>query len=751
MVSKWCGRSQPRVDGMEKVLGDTLYVGDIDPDGMWYGAAIRSPVASGRVRAVAFEPSFDWSRVAVVTAGDIPGENIIPIIKRDMPCLAADHIAYCGEPVALVAAPTTALLRDALRSVRVDVDPEDALAGIKNLVHRYRTAPQTVDELHRVHISKGDAEKGFAAADEIVEGEYFTGPQEQAYLEPQGIIALPRPGAMRVVGSLQCPFFVRPAVACVLGVADEKVVVEQTPMGGAFGGKEDYPSFLAAYAALLAHKANAPVRMVLGREEDMAFTPKRHASWSRLKAGVTKDGLLCALDIELVIDGGAYTTLTPVVLSRGAIHATGAYACDNVHITASALRSNTPPAGAFRGFGAPQVHFACESHMDEIAARLGADPVALRKQNALRPGTTTATGQRLEESVAAVDCIEAVTRACDYTRRLGAIEKQNAERGRTRRGLGTALFWHGGGFTGSGEERIASVARLELQAGGRIDIRVSSTEMGQGSLTTLSQIVADACGIDIALVNYPLPDTARVPDSGPTVASRTTMIVGKILERCGQALLSEMERRLGAAARANLTWAEAANEALGQGPLVAERSYEPPPGLSWDEETHSGDAYAAYAWGAVAVEVAVDMVTFAITPLEIWCAVDVGKAINPEAARAQVEGGLVQALGYGLLEQVTLGGNGLPVENRFQTYIIPTAADTPPLHVELLEFPYAHGPSGAKGLGELPMNGLAPALRNALRHALGVGIDRLPATPERILDALVPETESAVPNATDRK
>lgn len=760
MASKWCGRSLPRVDGLEKTTGAVRYVGDIASGGMWHGAVVRSTVASGRVRSIAFDPAFDWSRVAVVTAGDIPGENIIPIIKRDMPCLAADRVAYCGEPIALVAAPTAALLDDALRSFRVEFDPEEPLIGIEKIIRREQTAPRSVGTLHTIDIKKGDLNRGFAAADEIVEGEYFTGPQEQAYLEPQGIIALPQadgllpqavgllPQAvgMRIVGSLQCPFFVRPAVACVLGVDDDKVVVEQTPTGGAFGGKEDYPSFLASYAALLALKAKAPVRMVLGREDDMAFTPKRHASWSRFKAGVKRNGLLTALEIDFVIDGGAYTTLTPVVLSRGAIHITGAYACDNVLVKARALRSNTVPAGAFRGFGAPQALFACESHMDEIAARLSIDPIALRKRNALRPGATTATGQRLDESVAAIDCLDAITRACAYDGRLSSIKKQNTQPGRARRGLGTALFWHGGGFTGSGEDRIASRARLELGSDGRVAIRVSSTEMGQGSVTTLSQILADACGIDIGLVDYPLPDTAHVPDSGPTVASRTTMIVGKIVECCGHGVVAEIERRLGAAAcgegefkasdGTTMTWAQAAAAALCQGPLIVEREYETPPGLTWDEETHRGDAYAAYAWGAVAVEVAVDTITFEVTPLDVWCAVDVGKAINPLAARAQIEGGLIQALGYGLLEEVTLGEDGLPREKRFQTYVVPTTADTPALHVELLEFPYSHGPAGAKGIGELPMNGLAPALRNALRHALGISVNQLPATPERILDAL---------------
>jgi len=215
------------------------------------------------------------------------------------------------------------------------------------------------------------------------------------------------------------------------------------------------------------------------------------------------------------------------------------------------------------------------------------------------------------------------------------------------------------------------------------------------------------------------------------------MIVGKILERCGQGLVAEMKRRLDATACGDeLTWPFASAAALGHGPLAVEMDYEAPPGLSWDEKNHRGDAYAAYSWGAVAVEVSVDTVTLEVTPLEVWCAVDVGKAINPLAARAQIEGGLVQALGYGLFEQVTLGDDGAPLEKRFQTYVVPTTADMPALHVELLEFPYAHGPSGAKGIGELPMNGLAPALRNALRHALGVSVNRIPVSPERLFDAL---------------
>ncbi len=740
------GTSVPRVDAVEKVRGETRYLLDRLPKGAWFGGAVRSTVAHGRLRGLRLDPAFDFSRVVLVGPGDIPGENTIAMIERDMPCLASDEVRYRGEPLLLVAAPDRRTLAGALAAVHVDIDPLPALVGIDAVAEAARSAPADLRDLHRLAIVRGDAAAAMAGADVIVEGEYVTPPQEHVYLEPQGVIAMPlSDGGVRIAGSMQCPYYIQPAVAVALGVPAERVVVEQWATGGAFGGKEDYPSVIAAHAALLSRAAGRPVVVDHDRQVDIEVTTKRHAAWTRLRAGVRRDGTLVALEAEFVIDGGAYVTLSPVVLSRGAIHLSGPYAWPHVSIRARAVQTHEPPAGAFRGFGAPQAQFAIESHMDEIAARLGLDAVDLRRRHLLAPGSTTATGQVLRESVGIAPCLDEVLRCSGYAERREACTRHNASGRDTARGIGLALFWHGGGFTGAGERKMAPRAAVELQPDGTLDILVANTEFGQGALTSLSQIVADACGLPFDRVRYPLPDTSRVPNSGPTVASRTTMIVGRLVEICARALVAEVAGRLDAtpedggfllAGGRRVGWGEAARAACAGTPLRVERQYEHPGHLQWDEHEYKGDAYAAYSWGAVVAAVTVDRATLEVRCDEAWTTLDIGTVINPREARGQVEGGMVQALGYGLLERVSYAGDGRIRENRLQTYVIPTSADVPPLHVSFVEVPYSNGPFGAKGLGELPMNGLAPALRSAVRHALGVAPSRLPMTPDQVLAAL---------------
>jgi CO/xanthine dehydrogenase Mo-binding subunit len=434
-----------------------------------------------------------------------------------------------------------------------------------------------------------------------------------------------------------------------------------------------------------------------------------------------------------------------VVLSRGTIHLSGPYHFAHVAVRSRAVRTNVVPAGAFRGFGAPQAIFAIESHIDEVASRLGMDPVDLRRRNLLSAGSRTATGQVLRESVGISRCLDAVLLSSDYDRRRAACAAYSAAGHDDARGVGLALFWHGGGFTGSGEQKMAPRAALELQPDGTIDILVANTEFGQGSQTVLAQIVADACQVTLDRVRYPLPSTSRVPNSGPTVASRTTMVVGRIVERCGHALVRRIESAIGAKrdedgfGRADGTqfdWERAAAIACEAGPVRIEMQYEHPPHLRWDEDQHVGDAYAAYSWGAVVAAVSVDRVTLEVTCDEVWCAADVGTVINPREARGQIEGGLAQALGWALIEQVSYDANGRVRENRLQTYVIPTSADVPAMHVEFVEVPYSGGPFGAKGMGELPMNGLAPAIRNAVRHALGRAPSRIPMTPDVMMAAV---------------
>jgi CO/xanthine dehydrogenase Mo-binding subunit len=420
-----------------------------------------------------------------------------------------------------------------------------------------------------------------------------------------------------------------------------------------------------------------------------------------------------AMDVEVILDGGAYTTLSPVVLSRGAIHAAGPYRCENIRIAARAMFTNTPPNGAFRGFGAPQTQFGVEVHMERVAESLGMDPIRLRELNLLRAGDTTATGQRLDKDGSALEVLRTAVRKSGFRR------KRKAYAG-TRRGIGLAMYWHGSGFTGIGELKLASRATVEITPTGA-RVLTSSTEIGQGTRTMHAQIVADTLGIPYEQVEIAQPDTGVVPDSGPTVASRTCMVVGRILQRACEDIRAKLD---------GLTPAEYYRR---HGALSVTSQYEQPDWIKWDEVNYRGDAYAAYAWGCDVAEVELDPDTWEIRPLKVTVVNEIGKVIHPALARGQVEGGTAQGLGYALLEQVTMK-DGLMANAQLTNYIMPTTMDTPRLDVVLLEHPYAGGPFGAKGLGELPIDGPAPAVINAIRH-LGLDVRAIPAIPETIRDA----------------
>jgi len=378
------------------------------------------------------------------------------------------------------------------------------------------------------------------------------------------------------------------------------------------------------------------------------------------------------------------------------------------------VMTNTPPNGAFRGFGAPQTQFAGEVHMERIAETLGIDPVRIREINALRPGDTLPTGQKMARDCSAVRVLREAVRRSEFRR------KRRLFRG-TNRGIGLALVFHGSGFTGSGEVKLASKASLELSERGA-RIHVASTELGQGTETILAQIVADTLGIPYDDVESAPVDTDQVPDSGPTVASRTCMVVGKLLERCAR----EMRTRLGSLSPREYLRAH--------GTLVITKQYKKPPEIQWDEEQYRGDAYATYAWACDVAEVELDPDTYEVRPVKITAVQDIGRVIHPVLAAGQIEGGTSQGVGYALLEEVAMR-DGRMANAQLTNYLIPTTLDTPSVDVVLIERPYRHGPFGAKGLGELPMDGPAPAIVNALRH-LGLDLRSIPATPERILDAV---------------
>jgi CO/xanthine dehydrogenase Mo-binding subunit len=693
------GRSVIRKEGAAKTSGAAKYIDDIAFPSLLYGRTIRSSIPCGEITSIRF--NFDTSGFTIVDYRDIPGRNVVALIDDDQPCLAERDIRHVAEPIVLLAHAD----RETLLAADVQIDYRQA--------RPHYDAESSPTVFKEITIEKGTIADGFSAADLIVEGEYRTGHQEQLYIEPNGVVAYPENGGITVYGSLQCPYYVHRALTVLLNLPGESVRVVQTETGGGFGGKEEYPSMIAGHAALLARKSGRAVKLIYDRVEDMVATTKRHPSVVRHRTGVTRDGRITAMEIDAVLDGGAYATLSAVVLSRGLIHASGPYRCDHIRIRGRATMTNTPPNGAFRGFGAPQTQFAAEVHMDRVADALGMDPVRFRDLNVLRPGDTTATGQRLGRDCSARQVLREAVKRTKFAARRRALTGSN-------RGIGLSLFFHGSGFTGGGEIKLASRASLQLTERG-VNVLVGSTEIGQGTRTMLAQIVADTLGMPYDHVDVNEADTGVVPDSGPTVASRTCMVVGRILERCAE----EMRERLGV-----LTPREYLRR---HGPLVVTKAYERPSEMVWDDHTYRGDAYGSYGWGCDVVEVEVDRDTWQVKPIAFTTVHEIGRAIHPMLATGQIEGGSAQGLGYALLEDVVMR-DGRMANATLTNYIIPTTLDTPPLKVAMLENPYEHGPFGAKGVGEMPIDGPAPAVINALRHA-GFDLRAIPATPERIMAA----------------
>jgi CO/xanthine dehydrogenase Mo-binding subunit len=742
------GISIPKREGAPKVTGEALYLDDLRVPGILHGRTVRSTVPHGRIRAVRLDPAFDWKGVVIADHRDIPGENLVALIADDQPLLAVDTIRHAEEPILLLAHEDPERVQAAMKAVTIDVEPLEAVLTVEESLARKALLFGEDNVFKDILIARGDVGRGLDDADLIVEGVYRTGHQEQLYIETNAMMAERTPeGGLVVRGSLQCPYYVHKALMRAFALPAERVRVIQTVTGGGFGGKEEYPSMIGAHAALLAWKSGRPVKIVYDRLEDIAATTKRHPSVIRIKTGVKRDGRLVANDIDVVMDGGAYVTLSPVVLSRGAIHAGGPYRCDNVAIRARAVATHTPPNGAFRGFGAPQTEFALECQMDRVAEALGLDPLELRRRNAFREGDVTPTGQVLRESVGATEVLERTARRAEWAVRRAQYESANlaaaaAEGGsrpparRVRRGIGLSLVHHGAGFTGSGEVKLSSVAALDLTPDGRPRALAGSTEIGQGTVTMFTQMVAQELGVPAELVIVEDPDTDRVPDSGPTVASRTTMVVGGLLSRCAVAMRERLELFAERPIAGAADFQRVARKFLAaRGPLRIEKQYEKPQEIQWDDDTYRGDAYGVFSYAACCVEVEVDLDTAETTLLRVTTAQDIGKAIHPILAEGQIEGGTIQGLGWALLEEIRWK-DGRVWNHQLTNYIIPTSMDTPPLDVEIVEIPYSRGPHGAKGVGELPMDAPAPAVVAAIAHATGVRLDEIPVTPERLLPSL---------------
>jgi len=725
------GRSILRKEGVRKVTGQAQYVDDLPFEGL-FGVTVRSTIARGKVKKIHFLDGVNWSEFTIVTAKDIPGKNSVALILYDQPYLVEEMVNHPDEAILLLAHPNKYQAEKARGLVKIDYEELSGVFTIEDSLAQKEIIWSHDNILKSYLLEKGNVDSVWESADLIVEGEYSTGAQEQLYIEPNGMIAEVNPtDGVTIWGSMQCPYYVHKALLPLFALPEDKIRIIQTETGGGFGGKEEYPSMLAGHAALLSWKSGKPVKMIYDRAEDMTATTKRHPSRTRHKTALSKDGRILAMDIDFAIDGGAYATLSSVVLSRGTIHAAGPYHCENVRIKATAVATNHPPHGAFRGFGAPQSLFALERQMDHIAEKIGISPVELRKKNFLKDGLTTATGQVIKDGVDLSKLLDKALKESQYFEKSKSHQEWNQKNSDKKRGMGFATFFHGCGFTGSGERFLASKLGIRTTTEGKIQVLSASTEIGQGTNTVFSQIAAHALGVDDHIVEVFQPDTAQVPNSGPTVASRTVMVVGKLVESAAIGLKQTLQKEN--YLKKNYT-ADELQQACRKyhaerGELKIIVEYEAPPNIFWDDIKYQGDAYGSYAWAVYVADVEVDLLTYETKVKDFLALQEIGKVVHPVLAAGQIEGGVAQGIGFALFEKC-VWNKGRLMNGQMTNYIMPTSADLPEITVLFEEQPYQYGPSGAKGIGELPMDGPAPAILNAIQRATKLPVNSIPLLPE---------------------
>ena len=696
-------------DHAAKISGEAVYVGDYPREGILTGKMLRSVKAKAKLVRVELPDLPDG--YYYVDRTDVPGDNNVNIVRDDTPVYARETVEYIGEPIGMLCGPEESVVEQLLADTRVVYEDLKPIIDIRDF--------DTV--FFDYEINKGDVEKAFSEADQVVEETFETGYQDQTYLETQGLMAEPSAdGSIFVHGSMQCPYYVKGAVMRAMGLGPDKVRIAQDATGGGFGGKEAFPSILGCQVAVAARKAGRPVRCVFGRREDLEFTSKRHPSLNTYRAAI-KEGRVTAMDIDVKFNSGAYTTLSAVVLQRGIICSNGIYDIDSLHIRGRAVKTNTTPTGAYRGFGAPQTFFSVEMLMDHIAQRLGVDSLEFKEKHLVKQGDATSTSGMYHFPVPIPEMIEKVNQSCDFRKKHKAYAAP--QNGRYRRGIGMSMYFHGAGFTGSGErDLIKAVAKLHKFPDGRVQILASNTDIGQGLRTTFPKIVARELNLPLEKVFYNYPDTAIVPDSGPTVASRSLMTVGELLRRAAIRLRSE--------------WAE------GEDQVVEEHFKQPDFVSAFDLETFKGDAYPTYSWAVNAIEVEVDTYTGQSKILGAYGCFDVGTPMDYNIVVGQMEGGFMQGIGYASIEDMKADASGRIRNNSFSDYLIPTAVDVPNMQVIMhVDEKYPYGPYGAKGAGELPLVGAAGAYVEAVEQAVGHGaqLHHIPFTAEDTLKILTEE------------
>jgi CO/xanthine dehydrogenase Mo-binding subunit len=754
------GKSVVRTDALSKVTGGLKYGADFSQQGFLHGKILRSPHPHALIKEIDTEKAEQLPGVAaVLTAKDVPGRNGFGAIIPDQPVMCSDKVRFVGDGVALVAAESEEIAREALKLIEVTYEPLPAIFDPRDALKE--GAPKIHEKgnlLSYNKLRKGDVEKGLVEAEVVLERTYVVPFLEHAYLEPDVVMAVPQDdGTMLIEGPMQAPFTVRRNVNAVLGLPINQVRVRQVPMGGGFGGKEDSPIDIGCRAAVLAHHTGRPVRILLDRDEVTLQTSKRHPMIMQIKIGAKKDGTLVAFEGGIYDEQGAYAGLGPLIPPAGGSHVhsmimmPGPYEIPNVKVDAYLCYTNHPYGGAMRGFGAPQVHIAHEEVMDELAEALGMNPIEIRRKNAFKEGSLTATGQVLDQSVGLRDTLEACAQAFQWDRRYQESGYVDEERTK-RRGVGIGMGWYRTSIGTSGD---GCGANVYVHEDGSVLLFTGITELGQGSYTVLPQICAEALGVRMEDIRLIQPDTDMVPEAGPTVGSRSTTLMGNaiilaaqqikesILEMASEMLLIPVSR-LEAKDRLiydrenpskSVEFKAVAARCMANGKRLIGQGWWAPPPATLDPETGQGNPYFVYTYSTHMAEVIVDIETGEVEVKDFVTAFDVGKAINPLAVEGQIEGGVAMGLGYALMEKLAIE-EGVIQNLHLGEYLIPTSLDVPKIRSVILEVGNKYGPYGAKGIGEMPNIPATPAILNAIANACGGRIRSLPADPESVFRAI---------------
>ncbi len=747
---KAIGKAVKRIDGLEKAFGYSKYTPDMYISGMLYAEVVYPNVAHGILKSIDVKEAMKVPGVVkVATYKDVPN-NKMGMVAKDMQLLVpvGGKVRFEADPIALVAAETPQAAKEAAKKVKFEIEELPPVLTIDEALKNEVVVNGERNDAFYKKIRRGNVDEAFEKSDLIVEMDFETGYQEQAYLETQGVLAIWDGTYMTIYGSMQCPYYVQNDVAEVLKLPLSRVTVIQMETGGAFGGKEDVPSYVATKAALLSYLTRRPVKLIYKRDEDMRETSKRHPSKSHYKVGFTKDGKITAMEIKAYLDMGAYSTLSPIVMFRTLTHAAGAYAVDNVKVDVWGVYTNKVPCGAFRGFGSPQVLFAIEAVMDEAAKRLGIDPYDIRYKNALEVGKATSTGHILKSSVGAKKTLEYVKEMSNYEELKKEVEEFNKKNRFKKRGLGWSHIIYGVSLGAAGQHLDGAAAQLQIKSDGTATVMIGNTEMGQGAKTTMALIVAEVLGIPIEKITVLQPNTSVLQDSGPTVASRTTVYSGNALRLAAEKIrenIIEFIKESGRAQSVEIDYgvwrldgkevpfeeiAQRANNANVK--LVEVQWYKTRP-LRYDQEIGVGEAYVSYTFSTQLSLVEVDLLTGRPQVLKVWVSHDIGKVINLDGAIGQVHGGVVQGMGYAIMEEIKHDEKGKMLVTNFNNYVVPTIRDIPNIEVKFVEEEFEGGPFGAKGLGEPSLMSSPPSVANAISDAVGVRFNRLPVTPEEIL------------------